>query len=179
MAKPFDYSRWDNIELSDDESDLHPNIDKDSWFRMKHRARLEREAKEDEEKAAMAEADEAASRRVKELRRRLARLAAAPAGAEGSCADEEDEFADDEEALQAEVDELEAAMAKRAARAAEIDRRRAWNIDNICRVKEERTVFSTRDAPSLAAADYQPDLGDEGAAAEEGGAADAAAPAPA
>ena len=26
--KAFDYSKWDNIELSDDESDLHPNIDK-------------------------------------------------------------------------------------------------------------------------------------------------------
>lgn len=26
--KSFDYSKWDNIELSDDESDLHPNIDK-------------------------------------------------------------------------------------------------------------------------------------------------------
>ena len=42
----FNNSKWDNIELSDDESDLHPNIDKDSWFRMKHRTRLEREAKE-------------------------------------------------------------------------------------------------------------------------------------
>ena len=27
-TKSFDYSKWDNIELSDDESDLHPNIDK-------------------------------------------------------------------------------------------------------------------------------------------------------
>jgi hypothetical protein len=34
-------SQWDNIELSDDESDCHPNIDKQSWFRMKHRARVE------------------------------------------------------------------------------------------------------------------------------------------
>ena len=47
------YSKWDNIELSDDESDLHPNIDKDSWFRMKHRSRLEREEKEDKEIEAM------------------------------------------------------------------------------------------------------------------------------
>ena len=44
--RSFDYSKWDNIELSDDESDLHPNIDKDSWFRMKHRSRLEREERE-------------------------------------------------------------------------------------------------------------------------------------
>ena len=49
MKKSFDYSKWDKIELSDDESDLHPNIDKDSWFRLKHRTRLEREEKEDEE----------------------------------------------------------------------------------------------------------------------------------
>lgn len=47
--KSFDYSKWDKIELSDDESDLHPNIDKESWFRMKHRSRLEREEREDEE----------------------------------------------------------------------------------------------------------------------------------
>jgi hypothetical protein len=26
-----------NPQLSDDEDDLHPNIDKDSWFRMKAR----------------------------------------------------------------------------------------------------------------------------------------------
>lgn len=40
--KPFDYSKWDKIELSDDEEDVHPNIDKDSWFRWKHQARIER-----------------------------------------------------------------------------------------------------------------------------------------
>ena len=26
MSKPFDYSKWDKIELSDDEDDVHPNI---------------------------------------------------------------------------------------------------------------------------------------------------------
>lgn len=31
MSKPFDYSKWDNIELSDDEDDVHPNIDRESW----------------------------------------------------------------------------------------------------------------------------------------------------
>jgi len=51
MSKPFDYSKWDNIELSDDEDDVHPNIERESWFRMKHRARVEREEKEDEDKA--------------------------------------------------------------------------------------------------------------------------------
>jgi cell division cycle protein 37 len=46
MSKPFDYSKWDKIELSDDEDDVHPNIDRESWFRMKHRSRVEREDNE-------------------------------------------------------------------------------------------------------------------------------------
>ena len=50
MSKPFDYSKWDNIELSDDEDDVHPNIDRESWFRMKHRSRVEREEREDADK---------------------------------------------------------------------------------------------------------------------------------
>lgn len=50
MSKPFDYSKWDNIELSDDEDDVHPNIDRESWFRMKHRSRVEREEHEDKDK---------------------------------------------------------------------------------------------------------------------------------
>ena len=51
MSKPFDYSKWDNIELSDDEDDVHPNIDKESWFRLKHRSRVEREQAEEADKA--------------------------------------------------------------------------------------------------------------------------------
>ena len=50
MSKGFNYSKWDNIELSDDEDDIHPNIDKESWFRMKHRSRVEREDHEDKDK---------------------------------------------------------------------------------------------------------------------------------
>jgi hypothetical protein len=50
MSKPVDYSKWDKIELSDDEEDVHPNIDKDSWFRMKHRSRVEREDHEEKDR---------------------------------------------------------------------------------------------------------------------------------
>ena len=47
MAKPLSYSKWDNIELSDDEDiEVHPNIDKASFIRWKqadiHRKREER-----------------------------------------------------------------------------------------------------------------------------------------
>ena len=50
MSKPFDYSKWDKIELSDDEDDVHPNIDRESWFRLKHRSRVEREDNEEKDK---------------------------------------------------------------------------------------------------------------------------------
>ena len=43
MSRLTDYSKWDNIELSDDSEDDHPNIDRASFIRMKHRARVERE----------------------------------------------------------------------------------------------------------------------------------------
>lgn len=56
MSKPFDYSKWDKIELSDDEEDVHPNIDKESWFRMKHRSRVEREQHEEADKKRIHEA---------------------------------------------------------------------------------------------------------------------------
>lgn len=47
-----DYSKWKNIEISDDEDETHPNIDTPSLFRWRHQARVERmeeQAKELEE----------------------------------------------------------------------------------------------------------------------------------
>ncbi|GFS38264.1 hsp90 co-chaperone Cdc37 [Trichonephila inaurata madagascariensis] len=45
-----DYSKWKNIEISDDEDDTHPNIDTPSLFRWRHQARLERMAEFQHEK---------------------------------------------------------------------------------------------------------------------------------
>ncbi|KAF7491093.1 Hsp90 co-chaperone Cdc37 [Sarcoptes scabiei] len=42
----IDYSRWNRIEISDDEDDTHPNIDTGSLFRWRHQARLERMEKQ-------------------------------------------------------------------------------------------------------------------------------------
>ncbi|XP_022105979.1 hsp90 co-chaperone Cdc37-like [Acanthaster planci] len=47
-----DYSKWDHIEISDDEDETHPNIDTPSLFRWRHQARLDRmdEAKKEKER---------------------------------------------------------------------------------------------------------------------------------
>ena len=38
----INYSKWDNIEISDDEDDTHPNIHTPSLFKWRHEARVKR-----------------------------------------------------------------------------------------------------------------------------------------
>jgi cell division cycle protein 37 len=46
MTKPVDYSKWDNLDISDDEKDFHPNIDASLMIRIKREQRAKREAEE-------------------------------------------------------------------------------------------------------------------------------------
>lgn len=147
-GKIFDYSKWDKIELSDDESDLHPNIDKDSWFRLKHRTRLEREEKEDKEIKGYEILNKADQGRINIISRRLH-------GAASSAADEDAQF-EDLESLQEELQELNEHISQRNERIQSINERRKWNIDNICTVKDEKTLVSSTDSASLSASDFKP-----------------------
>jgi cell division cycle protein 37 len=45
-----DYSKWKNIEVSDDEDDTHPNIDTPSLFKWRHEARVQRMKEFEDEK---------------------------------------------------------------------------------------------------------------------------------
>jgi hypothetical protein len=150
MARSFNYSKWDNIELSDDESDLHPNIDKDSWFRMKHRSRLEREEKEDVDINTWTKLNEQEGNRVQTITARLAGLAELIAAG-----DEEAEL-EDQEALQGELRDLTGQIAARNKKIAEIQERRSWNIDNICHVADEKTIVNSAEISSLKAKDFAP-----------------------
>lgn len=168
MARAFDYSKWDNIELSDDESDLHPNIDKESWFRMKHRTRLEREEKEDKEVAEYKKKNQEDEARLRLINARLKGL-----NNQAGDAGDDAEF-EDVEALQVEKEELQAAVASRLKRIAEIEERRKWNIDNICKVSVEKTVVNSKNAKPLSAAETPVDpvvlkAYDDGAEQEESG----------
>ncbi len=141
MAKPFDYSKWDNIELSDDESDLHPNIDKDSWFRLKHRTRLEREEKEDQEIEQYEKQNEIDGKRINVIKARLK-------GVTEADGDEDAEY-EDTSALEEELKELQHNISGRNSRIEEIREKRKWNIDNICKVKEEKTIVNDLKAKPL------------------------------
>ncbi len=106
----FDYSKWDNIEISDDEADTHPNIDKASWFRMKHRSRVEREETEKMERVAMEKENKADGEREREIVRLLAEVRSG-----GDAAEYEDE-----DALVGELEEVRGGV--------EMNQSRRWRM---------------------------------------------------
>ena len=68
---PLNYSKWDKIELSDDEDNFHPNIDNNLMIRLQREKRMQREEAEMLEKAAIKEAitfDKQKQRANKEVR---------------------------------------------------------------------------------------------------------------
>jgi len=63
--------------------------------------------------------------------------------------DEEDLEYDDIDALKIKKQEIELYIEQRTKRIYEINERRKWNIDNICKTKEEKTVVNTLKNTSL------------------------------
>ena len=64
----LNYSKWDNIEISDDEDDTHPNIHTPSLFKWRHEARVQRMQELEVEKERVSEGKketEAALKRAK------------------------------------------------------------------------------------------------------------------
>jgi len=138
MSKPFDYSKWDNIELSDDEDDVHPNIERESWFRMKHRARVEREEKEDEDKVKINKEMATTQYRIKEIEQLLKKIS--------SNDDDSDDELEDVEGLEAELKELKELNASREKKLDDYEKNKKWNIDNMCHTVEERTIVNPKGA---------------------------------
>ncbi|XP_050311799.1 hsp90 co-chaperone Cdc37 [Anthonomus grandis grandis] len=66
-----DYSKWKNIEVSDDEDETHPNIDTPSLFRWRHQARMERMEERQKEKEALDKKKLEHEKKLKELNQKL------------------------------------------------------------------------------------------------------------
>ncbi|EDO39730.1 predicted protein, partial [Nematostella vectensis] len=66
-----DYSKWDHIEVSDDEDDTHPNIDTPSLFRWRHQARVERMEEMKREKEKLESKITENKRQLDQLRKQL------------------------------------------------------------------------------------------------------------
>lgn len=63
-----DYSKWKDIEISDDEDETHPNIDTPSLFRWRHQARLERMEEQKREKEQLNRTKESNKKKIKEIK---------------------------------------------------------------------------------------------------------------
>ncbi|GAX27945.1 cell division cycle protein 37 [Fistulifera solaris] len=154
MSKPFDYSKWDNIELSDDEDDLHPNIDRESWFRMKHRSRVEREENEEKDKANIRKEMEKATQRIQILQHELNKIAMQKVKTTDSDSDDDDDDdINDKEALQAELEELQQQNQARQKKLDEYEKNKKWNVDNMFQIKEDRSMVN----PNAGKVNYTPD----------------------
>ncbi|KAI1727800.1 cdc37 hsp90 binding domain-containing protein [Ditylenchus destructor] len=67
----IDYSKWKNIEVSDDEDDTHPNIDTPSLFRWRHQARLERMAEQKQAKEELEANKSSINNKIEEIEGKL------------------------------------------------------------------------------------------------------------
>ncbi|XP_054272354.1 hsp90 co-chaperone Cdc37 isoform X2 [Macrosteles quadrilineatus] len=66
-----DYSKWKDIEISDDEDETHPNIDTPSLFRWRHQARIERMEEAQKEKEEFEARKKDHTKRLHEAKERL------------------------------------------------------------------------------------------------------------
>jgi cell division cycle protein 37 len=147
--KAFDYSKWDHIELSDDEDDVHPNIDKESWFRMRHRSRVEREDNEEKDKNVILHEMKTANERIQILQREIAKLETATKERNHAKENTEDDDDDDDdldavekEGYVIELQQLLLSNKQRQNKLDEYEKNKKWNVDNMSQVKEERTIVN-------------------------------------
>ena len=68
---PINYSKWDNLELSDDEDNFHPNIDNNLMIRLQREKRQQREVDEEEKKKNLIEVGARALQPPRAARSRL------------------------------------------------------------------------------------------------------------
>lgn len=130
-----DYSKWKDIEISDDEDDTHPNIDTPSLFRWRHQARLERMEERRREQEEHEREKTKTQQKLKETKEKLAKL-------ESEQKDSADltglkKVLQDLEEEQKKIKEKEDEMKKK-------EKLTPWNVDTIGQDGFTKTVINKR-----------------------------------
>lgn len=131
-----DYSKWKDIEISDDEDETHPNIDTPSLFRWRHQARIERMEEQRQEKEKLDQEKEKTLKNLEETKKKVS---------EG-----EKTGASNLSELKSALTELEkeaAALKKKEDELKSKERKAPWNVDTISKPGFTKTVVNTK--PSL------------------------------
>ncbi|KAL5009464.1 hypothetical protein ScPMuIL_011769 [Solemya velum] len=127
----INYSKWDHIEISDDEDDTHPNVDTPSLFRWRHDARVDRMQKAEQEKTEILSAKKTSQQRAAEIRQKIK--------------DAETEAVPDLNKLKLELSELEKQESDYKMKEEELKKKEKltpWNIDTICHEGKSRTLIN-------------------------------------
>uniref|UniRef100_A0A0K0E7U5 Hsp90 chaperone protein kinase-targeting subunit n=1 Tax=Strongyloides stercoralis TaxID=6248 RepID=A0A0K0E7U5_STRER len=117
---PIDYSHWKKIEVSDDEDDVHANIDTPSLFRWRHQARLERMAQKKEEEMKLKKQKAEVEKQKRELEQQFKDM-----NVENNL-----EYAKKSE----EIEKQEREYKQKEEELAKNNRTEAWNVDTIGKV---------------------------------------------
>jgi len=130
MARPIDYSKWKDIEVSDDEDDTHPNIDTPSLFKWRHEARVQRTQEFEDKKKTTEQELSKREKEVKELKEKMKKIAPNDPSME---------------VLKKSLAELEVKREDAAGKIEDVkkeDRLRPWNVDTISKDGFSKTLVN-------------------------------------
>lgn len=128
-----DYSKWKDIEISDDEDDTHPNIDTPSLFRWRHQARIERMEEQRREHEEHERKKAETLQKLKSTKEQLAKL--------------ENDKSADLTALKKVLQDLEEEQKKIQDKEEEMKKKEKltpWNVDTIGQDGFAKTVINKR-----------------------------------
>ncbi|XP_078049710.1 cell division cycle protein 37 [Augochlora pura] len=133
-----DYSKWKDIEISDDEDDTHPNIDTPSLFRWRHQARVERMEERRREQTELEKKKSETQKKLNETKEQLLKLES-----------EKKDIGDIAYSLKKALQDLEDEEKKIKDKEEEIKKKEKltpWNVDTIGQDGFSKTVINTKPA---------------------------------
>lgn len=137
MAKRLDYSKWDHIEISDDEDDTHPNIDTPSLFRWRHQARVERMERDQKEKEEFQKGKGDNQQKIQQIKQKL-RDAEQNAKVDAQAAENLEKLKLEMEELQKQEDDWK----KKEDELVKKEKLTPLNIDTICKEGKSKTIIN-------------------------------------
>jgi len=129
----LDYSKWDNIEISDDEDDTHPNIDTPSLYRWRHQARVDRMAEAEKEKNTLDSQKTQTQRKKIEMKQKIKEM------------EEQNVATETLNKLKLDLSEMEKQEKEYMQKEEELkkkERLTAWNIDTLCQEGKSKTIIN-------------------------------------
>lgn len=136
----INYSKWDHIEISDDEDDTHPNIDTASLFRWRHQARMDRMEEAKKKKEEHEKAKQTHQQKMAAIKQKLKEAEEA----------KDEKSMPDMDKLKLELTEMEKQQAEFKQKEEDLKREERltpWNVDTICHDGKTKTLINKPPPP--------------------------------